>query len=201
MYLRFFLRNNYIVMQIDTYPKTSFGAKFIRTAIIKKVASNLEEYIPVKSSFIEIDSNNLNDVKAVSNIAKYWENEKYASNIDFTVKTLNKKGNDGSTKVFAISTQEKELEKLDDEKILGVAEIEKVTNGLNVRYLQVNPAYIYNSQRIYKYIGSEILNCLKNYYGEPITLNSVRSYAVRRFYENNGFKLVDNETLRYQWLP
>lgn len=188
-------------MKIDVYPKTSFGAKFISTASVKKIASNLDEYVPVKSSFIEIDSNNLNDVKAVSNIAKYWENEKYASNIDYVVQTLNKTGNDGRTKVFAISSQENGLEKLDDEKILGITEIEKLTNGLNVMYLQVKPDYIYKQPRVYKHIGTEILNCLKNYYEEPITLNSERSFAVRKFYENNGFKLVDKETLRYQWLP
>lgn len=188
-------------MKIDTYPNTSFGAKFIRPAKVKKLSHNLNNYVGVNSSFIQIDTDNINDVKAISNIAKYWENELYASNIDFTVKTLNKKGKDETRKVFAITTQETGFENLSDEKILGLTEIEKLTQGVNVMYLQVNPDCIYKQPRIYKHIGTEILNCLKNYYCEPIMLNSNRSYSVRKFYESNGFNLVDKETLRYQWLP
>ena len=188
-------------MNIDIYSKTSFGAKFISSANVKKFASKLDKYVPEKTSFVEIDPTNSADVSAVGNIAKYWEHEKYASNINYTVESLSKNGGNDRTKVFAISSQNKDLDNLDDKKILGVAEIEKFETGLNLRYLQVNPDYIFNQPKLYKHVGSEMLNCLKNYYGEPIMLNSLRSFAVRNFYENNGFKLVDEGTLRYQWLP
>lgn len=46
-----------------------------------------------------------------------------------------------------------------------------------------------------------MLNSIKKYYNEPITLISAKEQSVKDFYRSNKFKPVERNSNRYQWFP
>lgn len=189
-------------MRINNNNQTSFNAQFIKPAKVYKYNPATKGYQPIRASFIQIDPENLSDVIAMNNIAKYWEHDKYAGNIAHSVNDLYKNPDkEDIRKVLAITTQQNCFEQLNDEQILGVAEIEKFNYGLNLSELQVNPKYLYTTIPKIKHIGTAMLNSIKKYYNEPITLISAIEQSVKDFYRSNKFKPVEINSNRYQWFP
>lgn len=189
-----------ITMIINSYCGPSFEAKLINYSKVKKLSEIDELYVPSKVSFVEIVPNNSNDVKAIYNVAKYWENEHFASNISYTVQQLCQGVLDTvNHKVFALTKQKNKFDMLEDTKILGLIELEKLDKSVKINYLQVNPEFVYAVNPKYKGIGSKILDSIKKYYN---TLIKVRSeYSATKFYEKNGFYLVDKNKFDYEWTP
>lgn len=191
---------NKIIMNIDRNPGISFQARLINFSKVKRFSTLDNSYVQARAAFVEIDPNNMDDVKAIYNVAKYWEDEHFASNISHTVQQLCMGTLSAAKhKVFAITKQKNKLDKLDDRKILGIVELKKKNNSVDIQYLQVNPEFIYSCEPEYKYVGSKIIDCIKNYYK---TLIKVRSeYSVTKFYEKNGFDMVNGNKFEYEWKP
>ena len=67
-----------------------------------------------------------------------------------------------------------------------------------MEFFQVNPKYKHGaSKREYKHIGTGILNSLKELYKNSIELSS--TYEAAKFYEKQGFKITDNDLLKFRW--
>lgn len=130
--------------------------------------------------------------KAVSNLQKQWESE--AITYGFIA--------DSEDDILAYN-RDYFYVALDDETVVGYVTGEVKTNGkdnymnvflANTKYLRVNDLYIAPDYRN-KNIGAELLNVVeqkaKNNRVKHIFLSSatIDAESVRRFYENNGFKI------------
>ena len=175
----------------------SFKASLINKPNILKRNSN-GKYSETPCSFIKIDANNSNDIRALNNVSKYWEFSSFAENIAYTAKLMSSGRNIKSKyNIYALTTQNENLNKLDDEKILGLVEIEELpNNNVFLGYIQVKPELIYDLPLEIKRCGSAMLDCLKLIYSnKTISLNS----RVHDFFFKNGFKLIDVEKNRFAW--
>ncbi|MBP3820420.1 GNAT family N-acetyltransferase [bacterium] len=181
-------------MKIESNNNTAFGAKFIKFEKIKKLKTAEKTYENIYASFVEINPQNQNDISALSKTAKYWENEKFAGNIYLTAKELTKQTKNIG-KIYALTEQKGNFEKLEFKKILGITNIIKEdTKCIYLDHIQTNPAYIYDVMNKFKGIGSGILNSLKSLYN-VITLISLDTKATKNFYRKNGFQEVNNSNL------
>ncbi len=177
----------------------NFRAKLINTAQIKKLNPN-GTYSPQKISIIEIDANNIQDLFAISDAAKYWTGDKYASNIVYTANCLFHNSFDRRRyKVFAATEQLDNLDNLDGDKILGMTDVKKTAKkAIQLNYIQVNQDYhLFMDKPRHKNIGTSIMDTLKSLY-DKIELTAARG-SVKDFYIKNGFKNVNPEENKYLW--
>ena len=82
---------------------------------------------------------------------------------------------------------------------MGLANM-NITKGTTpeLLFLQVDPVLSYKKgQSIYKNIGTEIINSLKQIYAKAIQVVSL--YSATEFYEKNGFEIIDTKKLKYIW--
>lgn len=167
----------------------SFGAKFLNNAQVNKKTPN-NTYEKTNASFVEMNPKDDKDMKALDNIQKYWENDRYASNIyTFALKIRKDELSPKKFKVYALTSQNSDFENLDDRNILGAVLGETPKKDfLYIDYLQVNPEYIYYPNANYKRNGSAILDSLKKHFSE-IMLKPTKG-ATEKFYEKNGFHKV-----------
>lgn len=183
---------------INNNSNINFRAKYINNVQIKKrISENV--FKPIRTSFIEIDSTNANDIKALDKAHKYWV-DSFASNISVLAKALHQGrflAND--FKIYALTKQAKKFNSLKADDILGLVEVNQIDkNKIHIEYLQVDPKQVYAAEPEYSGIGSRILDSLKNIY-ETITLNP-NSSGVRKFYEKNDFSQTKENPKIYMWL-
>lgn len=173
-------------MQTSNNSQISFRAKFINNTHIKK--RTLENvFKPLKTSFIEIEPANVNDINALEKAAYYWVNS-FTDNIAYTAKALYKGDlSNNLFKIFALTKQSKKVNPLKTNDILGLAEITQTgKKQIHINYLQVDPQQVYTIKPEFKEIGSRILDSLKELY-EKITLTP-NSKGTAKFYEKNNFR-------------
>ena len=181
----------------------SFGAKSLSKENIFKYNKNLNSYNQANVSFVEINPKNSNDYTAVSEAVKSWQNETYGTNIMHTVKELKKDYVKGENhKIYALTSQKDNLQKLNSDMILGLVQIELEENKTPyLSYLQTNPdyteQYAFYFERIYKGVGTAILNALKKLYNSILLKASNR--GLDYFYTKNDFHLVDKLGNKYLW--
>ncbi len=167
----------------------SFGASFLNSAqVYKRTQDN--KYKNAEVSFVKMNPKDDNDIKVLDNIQKYWENDKYASNIyNFALKIRKDELSAKNFKVYTLTSQNSDYENLDDRNILGAVLGETPKKDfLFIDYLQVNPKYIYYPNTEYKRNGSAILDSLKTHFSE-IMLKPTKG-STEKFYEKNGFHKV-----------
>lgn len=189
-------------MNINSINNLNFGAKYIQDAQVKKYNPNKNTYDSLNVSFVEMDPDNIEDLFAINDTVRYWYNEKYASNIAYSLYLLRDYCLPrDSYKVYALTTQKDKLDLLNVEEILALGEVVEKTpkKTLELNYLQVDPKLVYSStQRDYKDVGTAFLNVLKN-------LDKVKSIVLTSacsavgFYKKNDFKLTDVEHMRFIW--
>lgn len=177
----------------------TFGANFINTVSAKKLTHDNNSYSKINLSFVEINPQNKMDIDALSNINKYWQNDLFACNIYVTGKELSEGRLDKNKyKLYAVTTQNNNFKNLKDENILGVVECEKSSkNTINLNYIQIKPDLIYKQIPDYNHIGTGILEALKHIY-DVITLKPAAG-STDKFYRNNGFKPIDNNSKTFIW--
>ena len=183
-------------MEIQT--NNTFKAKFIKPIEVQKLNPKTKIYSPEQVSFVEIEPENFEDVWALSQAARNWYPEEYASNIAYTATLLFKNTRDrAKNKIYAVTTQTKDFSRLDEFKLLAMAEIEK-TDTVELEHIQVKPTLTNKyTDRAYKNIGTKILEVLKSLYNN-IHLTAARG-SVKNFYLKNGFICSDPDKNRFIW--
>lgn len=177
----------------------NFGAKFKNPVkILKKDISG--HYIPHKVSFVELEPENLDDIKALYNVNRYWaEKDQYACNIYTTALELRRNEDlQNNTCIFAVTEQNDKFEKLNDEKILGLAEVStRKPKEYYISYIQVDPRNVFSISPEFKRVGSRILDSVKSFANKILLSPSSRDIA--KFYEENGFKPSKFSRSIYEW--
>lgn len=188
-------------MKINSINKTSFEANLIKTITIQKLMPQTKTYYPAKVSFVEIESDNPKDTKALYEAANFWIDEKYANNIAYTSSLLNTKRLDkNKNKIYAITSQNTNFKELDENKILAMAEIEAADKPIiELSHIQVKPEIIYAIEKPeYKHIGTGMLNALKSLYS-GIKLTAADSQSVINFYLKNKFSRLEPNSNKFLW--
>lgn len=160
----------------------NFKANLISTSTIKRYAKNTDSYINTAASFVEFDLSSKKDMRVLKKIKSSWNAPLFKS-IFFHAKQKSP-----NWKLYALTTQEDNYDKLKADNILGFAQTSiYIPSMINLEYLQVNPEYTYkNKQAIFKHIGSSIIDCLKNL--ESVSRINVTSILEEiDFYIKNGF--------------
>lgn len=180
----------------------SFGAKPINKVNIKKWDKNSKTFEKFPATFVKIESNKL-DLSAINNVAQKWKGATYIKRIATNSHWMDMRDY-VEIDVYALTTQEKNFDKLKPNKIIGVAEMrsdEKRPNWRKLHYLQVKPDFINidnSDKKKYKNVGKAIVKSLKKIYSN-ISLYSDDIKSVKEFYERNGF-ISDYSTINhYSW--
>lgn len=185
----------------NTYNPVSYKAEYIQPAMVKKFNKTTQEYLPEALSLVEMKPYDVNDVMAISDIARYWAYELYASNIAYDITLLFRNTPKKVTsKFYAITEQNENLDILDSNKILGVVETKDIAPGeMEIKYIQTKPSLIYSLQNPeYKGIGSMFINYFKNLKRiNKIILTSRQTQAAHNFYKKNGF--TEFETSKFEY--
>lgn len=188
-------------MRMNNPIKFNFGAIPINLKDIT-VKQKIDEgsYVDRDVNFVEIDVTNENDIIALQNNAKYWLYSKYSPTIAYSafLKYAYQDMYD-NTHIFALTRQNDDFQHLDDNKLLGLVEVEKTgKDTVRVHYLQVNPDFLYTIRKPdFKCCGTAILNSLKQLY-ENKTI-SLSSSGADEFYRKNGFDFVEGSQHTFVW--
>lgn len=183
---------------INNNSNINFRAKYINNIQVKKRMSE-NVFKSIRTSFIEIDSTNANDIKVLDKVDKCWA-DSFASNISVLAKALHQgRCSANDFKIYALTKQVENYDSIKADDILGLVEINQTDkNKIHIDYLQTDPKQVYAAEPEYSGIGSRILDSLKNIY-ETITLNP-NSSGVRKFYEKNDFFQTKENPKTYMWL-
>lgn len=164
--------------------EVSFKAQFINRCNIQKYSKSTRSFLPSEVSFIELDTNKWRDRRALRKISKKWEHS-LADNIYRSQKS------DKKLRIFALTEQQSNFEKLDAEKVLGLTQLQDSEPNVHyIDYLQTKPVYTANNpDREYKDIGRRILDNLKNIFRkDTLKLSSLYEDGIIDFYIKNNFK-------------
>lgn len=178
--------------------KISFGAVPCNRVKIKAFDKAKNKFVSQPATFVWLDYSNKADIASVDKAANSWKKADYIKKIATASHFMYANEID----VYALTTQMKDFETLNPEKILGFAEIrlngspEKVfLNRLQVKPEAIN---IYKSKSSHKYVGSSILSSLKKIY-TSISLDSADDRNVRTFYRSNGFIENYKDPCKFRW--
>lgn len=170
----------------------SFKAQYVKPVIIQKLGID-SKYHDYKASLVELSPESHNDFLSLNEVNKNWNNsESLAYEITRIFNGLYRKNKPSQNEnFFAITTQKKDFDKLNENLILGLVQTRKPKNLLEIENLQVNPNTNYDAKkRAFKHIGSALINFIKKELNpEEIYLNSKRESIP--FYQRHRFKLLD----------
>jgi hypothetical protein len=172
--------SSYFLQQKDV----SFGAKYICPVEVlqKKWFSN--EYKPMKAMLVEFDLKSKEDIAVLKKLKDRWSG--FASSIYSDV-VINK----CADSVYAVTKQNDSFEKLQPRKILGLAEVFRITRDkISLEYLQVKPKYAYDEDKFrgLKGIGGALVRFLKSQDDiKKIQVNP--TYSAMDFYVKKGFNV------------
>ena len=177
--------------------RISFGAKYINPINIVKLEEKV--YKQAEVSFVKLNPYNASDVLALRQIAKYWENDKFAGNISVCADAIYDGKSADGIKIFALTSQSDSFEKLNPDKILGVIETEDTAPfHIHINRFQTKPEFVYGYKPEYKGVGTAILNSLKEMYNKISAISEADKYT-RSFYERNGFYESSKGSNFYIW--
>ncbi len=184
----------------------NFKANYLNSARVQKYQNS--EYRPFDASFVKVDLNNQQDLDALKSTAIEWGETAFSSPIYSAASGDSKLEKPGNRHFYILTSQKNSFDKLNPDTILGMAEIDKLSETNSLEYLQVNPKYITSHKKKtvidkcldiifkpkeetkvipeYKQIGSAILNSLKSIFSDkPMILLTVPE--AKKFYKKNGF--------------
>ena len=173
---------------------TSFKGRFISSLKITPVKSINP---PLKVSAVEINPIDNCDIKALKNVHSLW-NGAFTKNIYNDAHAIKLTQIPSSNEKFFILTKQTEnFDNINPEMVLAEAKI--ITNNPDTRsiyldYLQVEPDNMHEAEnRIYKGIGSKMLDFLKLHYkNKDIHLHAV--FSTLEFYAKNGFHPIEQNS-------
>jgi hypothetical protein len=184
-------------MQVDNNSRLNFGARFLKPVQIKKMSPRPKM---VDVSYIELEPYNKNDVKALNKVVKLWYDAFFISDINYIFRKMHYEGNllESKPKIFALTLQKKNFDKLFPEDILGVMEVWKKDWGSEVKYLETNPEF---AARVPNAYYKDIVKCLVDALKEKCNHFKLHAmYSAATFWERMGLKMVNSKHLEYEWL-
>lgn len=167
----------------------TFRANLINYETIKK-RTNRNQFYHYPVSFVQLNPQNKNDLQALSKIDADWD---WFSSYAHDIKLLLTSNDTKDLNTYALTTQEKNFESLNPQKVLGLACVKKINpEQIVLEYLQVDPQNNYSKKNSkFKHIGIAIMNSLfKIYSGLEMIL--VSRLEAEPFYEKLGFKIKPN---------
>ena len=187
-------------MKIQNSYAPSFGAKYLNNCFIGKLDESTNKYNQVPSSFIQIDPKNENDIEALANVAKYWRNSKFSTNIYYAAcASRNESKYYKNNKIFALTSQLSDFDRLDDLKILGIVNVNELEpKHFFGEHIEVHPDIVYSVIPEYKGVGTALDKSLKQFCNKmsifPLKLKSVRDFVKR-----NGYIEHPSNTNLFVW--
>jgi ribosomal protein S18 acetylase RimI-like enzyme len=181
-------------MRVEKTNSINFGARLIDQVSIAKKLKDCSIGKP-NISCVEIDSKNTEDINALYQVTKDWQDDIFSINI---YNNLIGKYNGSSFykeyKTFAITNQDNPPNVLDSKKIIALAEIKELIphSVAHITHIQVNPEY-YD-----KGIGTSMLDILKQMYSH-ITLTSTSNHKAKEFYRKNDFIESPAHSSKFSW--
>ncbi len=175
----------------------SFKAQLIKPTYIKHYKTEKGVYTPKIISFIELDAKNKDDLLVIKELATNWGKDNLVKDI---LKSLSKRYQRDTTKVFALTEQRDFLEKPNSKQVLGIAMTDTFyQNACYLEYLQTNPLYMANKKMAkFKNIGSTMLKLLKNkFWDQEIRINALEESV--GFYLKNCFKQTNIHPCDLYW--
>ncbi len=185
-------------MYIDKTNHTAFKANFVNRVKIGKFIKG--KYANGYASFVKINPFNQGDINALEDSAKYWEHDKFALNIYYAACALkNKSKYYMNHDVYALTSQNKNYNELNSDKILGLIHTSPyIDKSMLIEHIQVNPQYLYKEGTKFKGLGTAILNSLKKIKNK-ISCYPASEESVKTFYTKNGFIKEPNASNYYIW--
>ena len=191
-------------MIINNTSTPSFKAKYVGKTNIKKLNPLNGNYEKAEAFLLEFDSKNKNDLAVLKNTFEQWKSL-FGRDIYQTAENIVADMFDEvKNKVYFLTKQKNNIEKLETSDILALADVEPKTNKegneiLELHRLQVDTALIDKQSPAFKYAGTGVLNVLKEKFNKIIELNAVPSAI--NFYIKNGFIDLQDSFLRFRWTP
>lgn len=160
----------------------TFTANYIAPASILKRIDN-GTYSPIPVSVAQIDYNNKNDIKVLSELSKKWQNNYFCS----TVSEIAASNPSKSTKIFIITKQKQSeiSKKINSDDILGFSYVRYSKYKTNLLYLESIPQKIKDKE--FKGIGTAMIEYLKSE-TNIIRLHCFAVNTIRNFYKKLGFR-------------
>ena len=188
-------------MKISNTYRPSFGALYVNNFNIGKLDKNTNEYVSVPASFLQIDPKNDYDIEALYNVATYWGNDsKFATNVYYAACAIrNNSKYYKNNKIFVLTTQLEDFDKLDDEKILGIIHVNELEpKHYFGEHIEVKPDIVYTVTPEYKGVGTAMDKSVKKLCNKmsifPLKLKSVRNFVKR-----NGYVECPQKTNLFVW--
>ena len=187
-------------MRIDN-SNISFSANFKNYVKILKRDQVSGKYFPADVAFVTIDSRNLSDLRALKEVYDNWGRDVLTEGV--LNAAVSKSYGDkyfSRNKIYALTSQSENFEKLNPSKILGVADIRVLGSKGNIflEHLKVCPFLKGEQNPDIKKVGTAILNSLKAKFVQ-IFLVSLNKPEVKDFYRRNAFKEFTDTLGHFSW--
>ncbi len=165
----------------------NFTANHIKNVNIMKKCYN--QYKPCDVALVEMDVKNKNDIKAMEKTTLLWDTTFTSFVLDDMERCSKYTKHPSWLKIYALTTQKDNFEKIQASKILGVLELIKQGDSAKIETLQTNTKYIkekFNPTPKYKHIGSELVSHVQNqFFDKELFLIPVKKAV--DFYKKLGF--------------
>ena len=179
----------------------NFGATFIKSVEIKKYNPKTNLFNPINASIVKYDATNKCDLKSMETAVRDWKGQVFAENIVENASEMRDSDyKRAQNQIYLLTEQNENFDRLKSSKILGMANMKQWFDASDeLAYLQTRPDSMHKfKRRPFKGVGKAILDTVKELYKKkPIELNA--SYSAAKFYEKEGFEIIDPDHMRYRW--
>lgn len=180
----------------------NFTARLVSNPTIKE-RRTLFKYDDVSASIVELDNTNSADLTALNITSKQWENKgsKYVDDMSNIANNGIKETNIGMNHYYALTTQTKDFDRLEPNKILGLMMFhESNIENNEISILEVNPTTnkSMNIFRKYKKVGKSLVEYVKSKFPKK-DIDVWADYGARGFYKKMGFIQNSSEACDLCW--
>lgn len=188
-------------MKVSLNTTINFRANYVNSVLVDKFDADTWNYEPCKVSFVEYDSANQKDFKALYDAVKVWHGQNFAGCIlDNAALMITDALPKNENKIYILTEQMDEFENLNPKKIMGLAQMAlKKDKPDELRFLQVRPNLIDRFDiRKFKNVGKGIIDSLKFLYSQK-GIFVMSSRFSTGFYLKQGFEKIVSSKYNYIW--
>lgn len=173
----------------------SFRARYLDEVKLRKI--NGAQVQECSASLVELDLKSKADNVCIQDMIYDWGgSDSYTFHIARNMGQVYYELNDNTSpipRVFAITEQKDNFDKLNSKKILSIAETTDIKPTIvNIDFIETHRAQAYGAKDPkYKYLGTALVNCIKSVFkGKALELYSTDKAL--SFYLKNGFELMSS---------